>query len=227
MTARAFTGTETVGALFASTSSTSHFCTASVVDSPRGDILLTAAHCITGTAAGYVFAPGYHDGFSPYGRWTVTAAYVDPAWIARQDPQRDFAFLTVAPRSIAGREEQIEQVTGANRLDARPVRAGERVTIPAYAAGTDDEPITCTVPVYYHGRYPAFDCDPYPGGTSGAPLMTGTAVRGVIGGLHQGGCETFTSYSAPLGKAARRAYAAAIADDAGDRVPAAGGDGCV
>ena len=227
--ARRFAGTATVGALFASASSTAHFCTASVVRSPRGDVLLTAAHCIRGTAAGYVFAPGYYDGISPYGRWTVTAAYLDRGWLGRRDPRRDFAFLTVASRTIDGRQVPIQQLTGANGLDLRPL-PGERVTVPAYPAGTDDEQITCTVAVYYDGPYPAFDCTPYPGGTSGAPLLVstpqGTLVAGVIGGLHQGGCFPFTSYSAPLGEPAWRAYSAAVADAQGDTAPAADSDGC-
>src|SRR5881409_2205655 len=44
-----------VGALFANGS---HFCTASVVHSTTGDLVLTAAHCVKD---GMAFAPGYHD----------------------------------------------------------------------------------------------------------------------------------------------------------------------
>ena len=229
-TARAyrFAGMPTVGALFVSVSSASHFCTASVVRSLRGDVLVTAAHCIRGTAAGYVFVPGYHDGIAPYGRWTVTGAYLDRAWLERQDPRRDFVFLTVAPRMVDGREEQIQEVTGANQLDLR-VLPGERVTVPAYPDG-DVEPITCTAPLYATGPYGSFDCTRYAPGTSGSPLLIrmprGTLVAGVIGGLHQGGCYPFTSYSSPLGQPAWRAYVAAAAGGGADDAPAAGGDGC-
>ena len=59
-TATTFDGTPTVGPLFASAASPHHFCTASVVHSPRGDVLLTAAHCTAGTAAGDTFAPGFY-----------------------------------------------------------------------------------------------------------------------------------------------------------------------
>ncbi len=55
-----------VGALFADGS---HFCTASVVHSEAGDLVLTAAHCVRD---GMTFAPGYHDGVTPFGMWTVT-----------------------------------------------------------------------------------------------------------------------------------------------------------
>jgi hypothetical protein len=133
-TATTFDGTPTVGALYDTPTTDRHSCTASVVSSPRGDVLLTAAHCVAGTGAGYVFAPGFHGGVSPLGRWTVTGAYLDPAWLSGQDPRRDFAFLTVAPQRIDGRLTQIQAVTGANRLGLGAF-PGEQVTIPAYRGG--------------------------------------------------------------------------------------------
>ncbi len=60
--ARAFNGTKAVGALFVDQKGKlTHFCTASVVSSKAGNLLLTAAHCMEGrslTPAGsVVFAP--------------------------------------------------------------------------------------------------------------------------------------------------------------------------
>jgi hypothetical protein len=69
-TATLFNGVPTVGALFFTTGSDAHFCTASVVNSIPGDLILTAAHCVY-SASGYSgnmeFVPGYHDGIQPYG----------------------------------------------------------------------------------------------------------------------------------------------------------------
>ena len=47
---QAFTGTPPVGALFTTSAGQlgQHFCTASVVDSPAGDLVITAAHCVSG-----------------------------------------------------------------------------------------------------------------------------------------------------------------------------------
>src|SRR5580692_8674989 len=65
----------TVGALFTVSDGQlgSHFCTASVVDSPAGDMLVTAAHCLTGYSltapAGIAFVPGYSQGATRYGIW--------------------------------------------------------------------------------------------------------------------------------------------------------------
>ncbi len=224
-----FPGTPTVGALYPSATTNVHVCTASVIASPAGNVLLTAAHCVAGTGAGYVVAPGFHDGIAPYGRWRVTAAYLDPEWLTSQDPRRDFAFLTVAPLRIDDRWKTIEQVTGANRLGRRAF-AGETVTIPAYPGGTSNEPVTCTVPLYFDGIYPAFNCNPYVGGTSGSPWIAqtrrGPTVVGLIGGLHQGGCFAYTSYSPPFGAAILRAYRRAVAGGPGDVAPVAGSDGC-
>ena len=59
---QAFAGTPAVGALFTASAGRlgQHFCTASVVDSPAGDLLITAAHCVTGTSGTIEFVPGYH-----------------------------------------------------------------------------------------------------------------------------------------------------------------------
>ncbi len=228
-TARTFHGTPTVGALFADATSTHHFCTASVIRSPTGDVLLTAAHCIVGTGAGLSFAPGFHGGVSPYGRWRVRAAYFDRGWLTRRDPRRDYSFLIVAPRVRHGRRTEIQRVTGANALGTRP-RSGERVTIPAYPGGAANDPVTCTAPVYFDGVYPAFDCTPYPGGTSGSPWLVRTAhgrtVVGLIGGLHQGGCQVSTSYSPPFGRAVTDVFERAVHGSAADVGPSPGSDGC-
>src|ERR1022692_413840 len=113
---RPFRGTPAVGALFTTSGGqlADHFCTASVVHSRGGDLLITAAHCLTGRPigrGGIVFVPAFHDGEAPYGAWRITAVFVDSAWSSRHDPDDDVAFLQ------AGRPgSQIEQATGAERL---------------------------------------------------------------------------------------------------------------
>jgi hypothetical protein len=62
-------GTAAVGALVTVDGSGrlgTHFCSASVVDSPAGNLVITAAHCLAGrTPGGFVFVPGYRDGRAP------------------------------------------------------------------------------------------------------------------------------------------------------------------
>jgi V8-like Glu-specific endopeptidase len=223
-------GVSEIGGLYASPRATQHGCTASVVQSPRGNILMTAAHCVSGRGVGMVFAPGQHGAQTPYGRWTVTAAYVEPRWMTGQDPQADVAFLSVAPRRVDGVSMEIEQVTGAYALGATAVR-GEQVTITGYPAGSTNAPITCATKVYLSGTYASFDCRGFVDGTSGSPWLRATKhgpqIVGVIGGLDQGGCEDYTSYSSPLGHDARIAYRrASRSSGAGDVVPRPRGDGC-
>ncbi|MFD0570239.1 trypsin-like serine peptidase [Kitasatospora gansuensis] len=90
-----------VGALF---SGGDHFCSASVVDSPGGTLLLTAAHCLS-SADGVTFVPGYRNGASPYGSWKVTAVHTTEAWQDDRDQDEDYALLETAP-DAAGRTVQ-------------------------------------------------------------------------------------------------------------------------
>jgi len=223
------TGVRQTGALFVNGSSAQHFCTASVVDSPHGDVLITAAHCVSGKGSALVFAPGYHDGVSPYGRWTVTGVHLAPRWLQSRDPHDDFAFLTVGRQPVHGRLEGIEQVTGAYQLGGLP-RSGTAITVTGYAAGSDDKAISCQTKIFFTGDFPTFDCRGYVDGTSGSPWLAQTAgasrVVGLIGGKNQGGCVDSRSYSPPLTQAARRAYVRAADTDASDVAPAPAGDGC-
>ncbi|SEO80230.1 hypothetical protein SAMN05216267_104424 [Actinacidiphila rubida] len=230
-TATASDGIPTVGPLFRHGLDQNHGCTASVVASPGGDLLLAAAHCVSGTASGWQFAPGYRNGQTPYGVWTVVGAYVDPRWSSGQDPQYDYAILQVADRSVDGRRTAIQAVTGANVLGRAP-RTGRTITDVAYNSGIDDRPVTCTTTVYYTDGFPGFNCHGFVGGSSGSPWLakvpgTGlTEVDGLIGGLHQGGCYEYTSYSPALTWQAYKLVLRATLGEPSDTVPAAGSDGC-
>jgi V8-like Glu-specific endopeptidase len=226
---RPSSGARQIGALYADGSTEHHDCTASVVDSPGGNTLITAAHCVSGSGSGMVFIPGEHRGRAPYGRWTVTAAHVAPSWVTGQDPRVDVAFLTVARRMIHGHLTNLQRVTGGYRLGAT-ARPGERVTVSGYPAGTTNDSITCRPTTYLTREYPTFDCRGFVAGTSGAPWLhaakRGLEIVGVIGGLNQGGCVDSTSYSSPLGRAADIAYVRALAGVASDDAPVPDSDGC-
>jgi V8-like Glu-specific endopeptidase len=203
--ARAFNGTKAVGALFLDQKGKlTHFCTASVVRSKAGDLLLTAAHCMEGrslTPAGsVVFAPEYHSGKFPLGTFEVRQAFTNGAWQKNRDPDDDFAFL------IAGKPGQnLQKKTGAETL-----RTGTRLPQQVQVIGYPDatrRPITCTNPARAftrHGLHQlVFDCPGYTDGTSGGPFLmdvkasTGDGqVIGDIGGYQQGGDTPSVSYSA-------------------------------
>lgn len=238
--ARHFAGLAPVGVLFRVGGGLDHFCTASVVASPAENLVLTAAHCISGTGTNIVFVPGYRNGRRPYGTWTVTAAYVDLRWDADHDPRFDYALLTVAKLRIHGRLRELQKVVGADTLvDGHGYRS--KTLVPGYARGFDDTPLRCVNVTHPYVRprdpprevFPEFDCHGYVSGTSGSPWIIdfrpakGTGdVDGVIGGLREGGCFEYTSFTSYFGSAAIRLYHRAIAGEPGDVVVPAKGSGC-
>lgn len=210
-----FAGTPAVGALFTMSKGKlgRHFCTASVIGSPHGDLVITAAHCVTG-ASGIVFVPGYDRGATPYGVWTVTKIYVDRSWTSSSNPKDDVAFLRV---SQAGSTVPIEDVTGAEALKTgTPAR--QLVEVIGYP-DSGSQPIVCR----NWTREPMseqleFDCGGYTDGTSGGPFLanvnplTGQGrVIGVIGGYEQGGLTPQVSYSSMFGANVAALYRQAVA----------------
>ncbi|UBI38967.1 MULTISPECIES: trypsin-like serine peptidase [Streptomyces] len=195
--ARHFGGVPSVGVLFyTGEDMKSHHCTASVVHSPKGNLLVTAGHCSIGEDAAFV--PDYQAGAKeqPYGVWTVDRTFTDPRRTdTGEGSDLDFAFATVRP-DAKGR--QIERVTGANRL-ARTPGYVNRVTVIGYPSADDDpadEAIRCTAltsRLENHNQL-KMRCDGFFSGTSGSPWLvhfnertrTGDLV-GVLGGLNGGG----------------------------------------
>jgi V8-like Glu-specific endopeptidase len=211
-----FSGMAAVGALFTTSGGRlgTHFCTASVVGSPAGNLLITAAHCMQGKAVhpagSVVFVPAYHDGTVPYGSWPVTAVYADSQWRQSQDPDDDIAFLTVG-----GPAADIQRLTGAETLTLdQPPQQVQVVGYPAQAS----EPITCTAPARGFGAgQMVFDCDSFTNGTSGGPFLANVGpatgdgwVIGVIGGYQQGGDSASVSYSPRFTSSLLGLYQAAI-----------------
>jgi V8-like Glu-specific endopeptidase len=198
-----------VGALFSGGLSGSHHCTASVVDSPAGDVIVTAGHCLTsGTTTNDVFVPGYRDGSAPYGVWQISSVVQDSAWTSSQDPDDDVSFAVVEP--LNGRS--LESVVGSYTLGTSGV-TDSRIQITGYPESTD-EPLSCT------GDGSAFTstqlqiyCTNYTDGTSGSGWISGYdpttgagTLIGVIGGYETGGDTADVSYSPVFGSAVRALY---------------------
>lgn len=206
-----------VGALFSHDIKGDHFCTASAVDSPGRNLIITAAHCVhSGAGGGYVsdlvFVPGYRHGNAPYGIWKVKAEFVDDRWASDSDPDLDFGFAVVEPHD----GKNIEDVLGSNLLGVNQ-GFGNIVRVTGYPTSSD-EPVTCinrtTRELKYQMR---FACNGYPPGTSGSPWLTHYdpktkrgEVIGVIGGYETGGKEDSVSYSAYFDDDIRKLYERAI-----------------
>ena len=209
-----FAGVSQVGALFGtengSISGQGHYCSGSVVNSPKGDIVVTAAHCVYDSSGVYTdiaFVPGYHDGQDPYGVWIPSAVVVAPQWASSNNPDYDVAFLVVHEADSSAR---IQDVVGGDQLQVQPSYTGLTQVI-GYPQATD-KPISCTNYTTEHSD-PAlatpelqFSCADFPGGTSGGPFLQnvdantgqGTIV-GVVGGFQAGGDTPDQSYSSYFG----------------------------
>jgi V8-like Glu-specific endopeptidase len=227
-----------VGAVFPEGTGSEHTCSGGVISAGGVSVVLTAAHCLSGSSEGVRFVPGYHDGLAPYGVWNVVAAFADPRWLRDQDPHRDYVFLQVAPvrddqesgQNVAGKA--LQDVVAGDRVAVAP-EGGTPVQVIGYPTGINDRPVTCTVPTYRAADYPAFDCHGYVGGTSGAPWLAlaqdapgQLVVRGLIGGRSRGGCVESTSYSPPFDADTLALLTRATSGGAGDSLPDPGSGGC-
>jgi hypothetical protein len=202
--AAAFPVVPTVGALLVK-GHAKPLCTASVVRSTRGDVLLTAAHCLGRTLRrNMIFAPAYFRGRAPLGTWEVIRQIVPPGWFPRHaysDVNIDFAFLIV--------RGDVQRLTGAEIVgSSSPVPA--RVRVVGYVNQGKRYLIACirrpeTIMVEGE-RQLKFVCDGYVGASSGAPFLVGKTVVGVLGGYEEGGISRSVSYSSPFGSAIRALY---------------------
>jgi len=210
-----------VGALFSHDTKGDHFCTASAVDSPGRNLIITAAHCVhSGRGGAYlsnlVFVPGYRNGNAPYGVWKVKTQFVDDRWASDSDPDLDVGFAVLQPLN----GKNIADVLGSNLLGINQ-GFGNIVRVTGYPTSAD-EPVTCinrtTRELKYQMR---FACNGYPPGTSGSPWLTHYdpktkrgEVIGVIGGYQLGGLEDAVSYSSYFDDDVRKLYERAIGESA-------------
>jgi V8-like Glu-specific endopeptidase len=196
--------TSTVGALFTLTANGqlgTHYCTGSVVDSPSGDLVVTAAHCVNQSSVGRVaFVPDYAAGKGPFGVWIVRQVIEDKKWSSSEDPDDDYAFLVV---SQPGSKTAIEELTGGEVIGVNEP-AGRKVEVAGYPDGRG-ELISCeNTALDYSPTQLRFNCGGFTDGTSGSPLLadgtlagSGAAVViGVIGGYEKGGATASVSYAA-------------------------------
>ncbi|WP_190127499.1 trypsin-like serine peptidase [Streptomyces mashuensis] len=224
-------GLPMVGTFFSSAGPTgATYCTASVVQSPGHDLVLTAGHCAKSLAGGgqRIFVPQYVKGRDaagqPYGVFPVDQVFTDPRYTRNSkgpDSDLDFGFARLSPNA---RGENAEDVTGALRLTPTP-RWSSTVTVVGYPASNNpgQRALSCTVPTYRLTgfRQMAMTCGGYYGGVSGGPWITNYDARtrtgdviGTIGGFYGGGNtnnDDWISYSPVYDGQARALYDDAVA----------------
>ncbi|WP_051451613.1 trypsin-like serine peptidase [Actinospica robiniae] len=192
-------------------------CSAVAVDSPNGDLIATAAHCVAGVRAtvggpmAVAYLPGWDGSSTPYGVWYPTRVIRAKQWSASKggNPDFDISFLTVFRKDDP---RPLETVTGAERFGAIP--APGTLTVQLGYADDGQAPLVCRSTMGFHSRTQLrVVCDGFPAGTSGGPLLTnvdpstgiGTLV-GVVGGYQQGGAGPAISYAAAFTPAIQSLY---------------------
>ena len=192
-----FGGVPYVGALFDSIDGqpTTHFATAFVVAGHYGNMLMSAAHVLTGRiATSIIFAPGYAAGEAPHHLWHVHQTYTDSAWQQNQNIDDDFCFLKVG----ANVQEQVgalDLLTGTGPRECDVIGYPDGLASPVRAAWHSKE------------HQLTFACDGYPDGTSGSPwIINGGSAYALIGGYEKGGNTPAVSYSPYFGDNVRDLY---------------------
>lgn len=197
-----------------------HTCSAAVLDSSTGDLILTAAHCVA-DGIGTTFIPGFHDGDDDV--WRITTIYLDPRWVASQDPHADFAIARVHHESEEG---AVQSFAGGLTLGSAPP-AGTSVAVTGYPMGSGGDPLRCQgVTGLSHDGYPSLPCIGLTDGFSGAPWIVGSTVIGLIGGPDGGGCDDDLSFSPRFDESIVGLLARAEAGGAGDSAPSAYSSDC-
>ncbi|MET9296561.1 FG-GAP-like repeat-containing protein [Streptomyces sp. NPDC003077] len=202
-----FLGMKSVGVIFSYAKDPTtgemraHRCTASVVDSPGRDLVLTAGHCKGDNS---VFVPWYrtekslaHQEYGFYrianGDWFADKRYRNNSKAKISD--LDFAFARLA-RSADGKN--VQDVVGANRLSRTPgyINDVTMVGYPARKHDSADHSVRCPVktsalPGFYQIQA---TCGGMFGGVSGGPWFSkidgngGTGeIIGNVGGYNGGG----------------------------------------
>jgi hypothetical protein len=192
-----------------------------VLDSAKGDLILTAAHCLAGIDA--TFVAGFNDDAADEDFWHIDAVYLDPRWVDDQDPRADFAIARVSRAT----GDTVQARAGGGLVLGQVPKPGAVVTVTGYEFGVGGGPISCTAPIADETNgFPSLPCLGVVAGLSGAPWIDGSTVTGVVGGLHGGGCDESVSYSPPFDDAVTRLLTRAEAGGPADDVPTGFSDDC-
>ena len=197
-TAAGPTAPRTVGKLFFTTSAGDAVCSASSVNTPTKNLIITAGHCTndgpvrcgvlggstcpTANFTNFLFVPRYRNGAGPDGSWVGRAVLNHSAWTRSGNLDYDHALITIAPR--AGRN--LVSVIGGNGLAMLYGSHQNRVRIWGWPA---EAPYDGSTARQCFGNTTSFDSSgdaqlacPMTGGASGGPwfLSMSSASAGFI-----------------------------------------------
>ena len=166
-------------------------CSAVAVDSPTGDLIATAAHCVAGVTLGVggslsvAYVPAYQKGRAPTAPGTRHGSPWPPSG------PRTRTRTTTSPSSNVTRPHPACRLSRspAPNTSAAPCEVGTLGVLLGYPYHTD-RPVGCRAAIARESSTQLrFDCGNFPTGTSGGPLLTAVdpntgigTLAGVIGG---------------------------------------------
>lgn len=206
-----------VGVLFYVSGGRNHACTASVVDTPAGDEIATAAHCLVDRATGSAttlatFIPGAQGATAPRGIWPVRVAAVSSSWTTTGRASDDAGFARVsgpAGEVLAAQVGAAEPVFGSTLVPATG-QAPSLAILGYPAAGSASAALEACEgrPQHDAGGQTSLPCE-LGKGAAGSPVLTFTgeqrsvvarpsAGRGVL--LATWGAEAQRAFSSLQGR---------------------------
>ena len=221
--------TKTTGKVFFTMGGIDYVCSGSAAQSPHGNLVLTAGHCVHDGNGGpfasrWIFYPGWNGSPSPtLGSWTATRLFTTETWAARWPANSDgfdddagFAVVT------GGSSATLEAVLGGQGARTPAIRFDGPSTVQTYSAFgypaakkyKGNTLIYCAgkVTVAYDGNQTmALPCN-MTGGSSGGPWLVDydTGAR-VIESLNSYGYSSLSNlmFGPIFGSAEFAAYTAA------------------
>jgi V8-like Glu-specific endopeptidase len=148
-------------------------CSASAINSPSKQMLITAGHCVHGGSGGtwmtnWTYAPRFRSGVRPFGTYAAKQFRTFNAWINNSDLGRDVAMVTTWPLN----GNKIVNVTGGHGLSWNFSRT-QAMTVMGYPGNRDNGQLqwACqgTTRAVSDGRI-ELQCD-FGGGSSGGPWL--------------------------------------------------------
>ena len=218
-----------VGRIFFTLGTTDYVCSGVLVGGTRPDMVLTAAHCVSGApgrgratqwATDWVFVPGFNDGLLPYGEYTAHRFLVSPGWTAPGGGEPDdFAFVqvTVAPLhegAVAARPPRGLSLAFASSQDVAALTRSYVFGYPAEPPYTGLYPAFCAGQVTTSAGSVRMPCG-MTAGDSGGPWLAGFQPRSGSGQVtavttYKMSGDLAVLYGAVLGPQARALYQRAV-----------------
>jgi V8-like Glu-specific endopeptidase len=224
-----------VGKVFFTLGGDDYVCSGTLVGGKHPDVVLTAAHCVTGGpgkggatqwATNWTFVPGFVDGLLPYGEYTARRFFVSKDWTGPQGggEQYDAAFVQVTTATLHGVSGPWVSGTAqpppglpvkfAGRQDAAPLNRTYVFGYPAEVPYSGLDLNYCAGSVVASGGSVRTPCG-MTAGDSGGPWLAGFSPSSGSGQLVAVSTYKLSGnrrvlYGAVLGPQARALYARAV-----------------